>query len=282
MRRARVALLLTILATSAAFAQSVPSIRSDAFTYSEGGSRSLKLHVFRRNDAVEGLRPAILIFHGGGWAYGDAEWAFPRAKHFAERGFAAIAVEYRLSDQKSVTPLDAVSDAKNAVRWTRENADRLRIDPARVAAYGWSAGAHLAISSAIFDSSETKLSTPNALILISPAVSLAKDGWFRRLLLGRAAVDDLDPSIHVRKDLPPTLILQGDVDTVTPLPGVRDFCERSRSLGNTCELEVYEGVGHLFTPAGIPDDGDPRPDSKTQTAAFARVDAFLSKLGFTK
>lgn len=283
MKRLAVSLCLTALLTGEALAQDVPAIVSEAYTFAVVDSRSLKAHVFRRSDPAENSRtPGILIFHGGGWAYGAAEWSFPRAKHFAERGLVAIAVEYRLSNHKSVTPIDAVEDAKSAIRWTRENADRLGIDPNRLVAYGWSAGAHLAVASAIFDTSSTRQSTPDALILVSPAVALEKDGWFRRLLLGLVDVADLDPSRHLRKGLPPTLVLQGDVDTVTPLSGVRDFCDRSRALGNTCDLEVYEGFGHLFTPAGVPDDGEPKPDPKTQAAAYARIDKFLSELGYMK
>ena len=92
----------------------------------------------------------------------------------------------------------------------------------------------------------------------------------------------MSPDEHVRGGLPPTLILQGDVDTVTPLVGVSRFCNRMREAGNVCELELYEGYGHLFTPAGVPDSGQPKPDPKITEKAMARTDEFLKSLGFLK
>lgn len=253
----------------------------ESHIYSTVGSTALHAYVFRPDvPPKNGRSPAILIFHGGGWAFGSAEWAFPRARHFAQRGFVAIAVQYRLSDQKLVTPVEAMADASSAIAWARRNADRLGVDPKRIAAYGWSAGAHLAASAAIFDSSPRRGRSPNALILVSPAVSLENEGWFRRLMLGHADVQQVDPSKHVREGLPPTIILQGDVDTVTPLQGVQKFCNRMRDAGNTCELELYKGYGHLFTPAGTADDGDPKPDPRIQAASFVRIDSFLRKLGY--
>ncbi|NHN21625.1 alpha/beta hydrolase, partial [Bacillus amyloliquefaciens] len=82
----------------------------------------------------------------------------------------------------------------------------------------------------------------------------------------------ISPVAHIRKGMPPTLILQGDVDTVTPLAGARLFCERMRADGNRCELHVYEGYGHVFTPAGIRDDGMPEPDPKISADASRRAD----------
>jgi len=120
---------------------------------------------------------------------------------------------------------------------------------------------------------------PNALILVSPAVSVASDTWFQRLLGDRGHARDFSPDEHVRQGLPPTLILQGSSDTVTPLAGVRRFCERLRAAKNACELHVYDGFGHLFTPAGIADDGVPQPDPATASDALARADRFLSSLG---
>lgn len=160
----------------------------------------------------------------GGWVMGEAAWAFPHARHFAERGMIVFAVQYRLSDQDSITPLEAMADAR----------------------------------AAIFDDSLSARAVspvPNAIVMVSPAVSLRSDGWVGR-------------------------ILQGDIDTVTPLAGARRFCERLRALGNRCELHVYEGFGHIFTPAGVRDDGMSQPDPATSKDATRRADLFLEALGY--
>lgn len=254
--------------------------------YAVSGGVELKAYVFSEEKAsARQPRSAIVLFHGGGWTVGEPQWAFPRAKHFAERGMVAVAAQYRLSDEKEITPLEAMADARAVIRWMRTHADSLGIDPARIAAYGWSAGAHLAVSAAIFDESvsdETVSAAPNALVLVSPAVSLVSDRWVQRLLGSRGNARDISPDEHVRKGLPPTLILQGSDDTVTPLSGVKRFCERLRTAGNDCELHVYQGFGHLFTPAGVPDDGMPKPDPAVSADASARADQFLTSLGFLK
>jgi acetyl esterase/lipase len=255
------------------------------YVYAQPGGTQLIAYVFSPDDSSATKRSAIVLFHGGGWAMGEPAWAFSRAKHFAERGMVAVAAQYRLSDQKEITPHEAMSDARAVFRWVRTHADSLGIDPKRVAAYGWSAGAHLAASAAIFDtgaSSDTVSAIPDALVLVSPAVSVEKDGWLRRLLLGRGSTRDISPDEHVRKGLPPTLILQGNMDTVTPLAGAQQFCERMRAAGNVCELHVYEGFGHLFTPAGIPDDGMPQPDPAISADATRRAERFLESLGLLK
>ena len=70
------------------------------------------------------------------------------------------------------------------------------------------------------DSAPGVHSSPDALVLVSPAVALESGGWAQRLLGERARVKEISPDEHVRGGLPPTLVLQGDVDTVTPLGGV--------------------------------------------------------------
>jgi acetyl esterase len=255
-----------------------------AHLYAKTPGGGLKAFVFSpRAQAGHHRRAAIVLFHGGGWSMGEPEWAFSRARHFAERGMIAVAAQYRLSDQDSVTPIEAMADARAVIQWMRAQADSLDIDPGRIAAYGWSAGGHLAVCAATFDDSSAAgnvSSAPNALVLVSPAVSVGSDGWFQRLLGKRADARDFTPDEHVRKGMPPTLILQGSIDTVTPLAGAKCFCDRMRAADNVCELQVYEDVGHLFTPKGIPDDGWPQPDPQTAKAAAAKADEFLISIGF--
>src|SRR4030042_4166252 len=194
------------------------------YVYSKHEDNSLKAYVFfPQEEEIKKTRSPIVIFHGGGWSIGEPSWAFGRAQHFAGLGMVALAAQYRLSDQKNITPLEAMADAREVIKWMRSHADSLRIDPNKIVAYGWSAGAHLAASAAL---SDELLSTPNALILVSPAVSLGKDSWFKKLLLNRTEVSSVSPDENVRNGLPPTLILQGRNDTVTPLPGVQNFANR--------------------------------------------------------
>lgn len=250
--------------------------------YASPGGIDLKAYLFAPEDGAGRPRSAVLVFHGGGWSMGSADWSFPKARHYASRGVVGIAVQYRISDEKDVTPLEAMADAREAVRWTRRNASDLGIDPDRIAAFGWSAGAHLAACAAIFDTSSTDTvsCSPDALILSSPAVSLAGDGYVQRLLGSRARAEEISPAAHVRPGMPPTFILQGRTDTVTPLAGTLRFHEAMIKASNTCSLHVFNGVGHLFTPSDEPDDGWPNSDPETSAEANRLADAFLVSLGF--
>ncbi len=284
---ALIAGVIFLLCALLVFAQDRTSVIGPvAQVYATIDSMALKAYVFRPSQAPrEQPLPAMVVFHGGGWYSGEPSWAFGRAEHFAGLGMVAVAAQYRLSNQSTITPLEAMADARAVIRWMRANADSLGINPSLVAAYGSSAGAHLAVSAAIFDDSAAhgKISAaPNALILVSPAVDLENDKWPQKLLGSRAQVSSISPAAHVRKGLPPSLILQGDVDTVTPLAGAQLFCDRMRAAGNKCDLQVYRGVGHLFTPAGIRDDEWPQPDPKALAEAMKEADAFLAALGFIK
>ncbi|WP_202845215.1 alpha/beta hydrolase [Luteimonas saliphila] len=193
-------------------------------------------------------RPAVVLFHGGGWSEGEASWMDAIAKQYATLGFVAVSVEYRLS-RDGVTPFDAVADARNAIRWVRRNAARFAIDPEKVVALGTSAGAHLAASTTVFseDSAGSHSSVPNALILRSPAVSVESSQWFQKLTGGSAQAAAISPTLHVRAGLPPMLLLQGAEDNITLASDARTFCERMHKQGNVCQLKIYPEVGHLFT-----------------------------------
>ncbi len=259
------------------------SSNPDIRVYKTVGDAKLTAHVFHPiPSSSEKLSPAILLFHGGGWVAGSPEWVYQAAQRYAQYGAVAIAVEYRLCDQKSVTPLDSLADARDVLRWTRNNAADLGIDPSRIAAYGVSAGGQLAAALATIDDTKQHgtLAPPMALVMISPAVSVIHDDWFQRILLDKAPVADLSPDEHITKRLPPTLIFHGAADTLVPIAGVRRYCERAKQQGSDCTIVEYPSVGHLFTRKLDSQESDFDPDPTDVADSQAKGDAFLAKQGF--
>lgn len=267
--RTALAGLLWLFAVSAS-AQTELAPRIERISSADGAI--IAAHVFDAG-ARSALRGAVVLLHGGGWVAGDATWMYPRARRFAERGMLTVSVEYRLGN-----PRLATADARSTIRWLRDNAATLHIDPDRIAAYGVSAGGQIAVSTA---QSEDGRARPNAIVLVSPALDLERDGWFARLA-GEEAARELSPLSNVRAGLPPTLMLQGDVDTETPLPGAQRFCAAMSSNGDLCVLKIYQGFGHLFTPAGINDRETPQPDEAISAQAATLAEGFLVNLGYAQ
>lgn len=86
--------------------------------------------------------PVVVWVHGGGWQSGDKDLrgAHPALRQ-RDRGYAVVSVEYRLSSE-AIFPAQ-IQDCKAAIRWLRQNAAAYGLDPARIAAWGSSAGGHL-------------------------------------------------------------------------------------------------------------------------------------------
>jgi len=260
-----------------------PASEPVAQVYETVDGRDLKLYVFAPGQTGGGPRAVLVAFHGGGWNAGDAEWTFSQAQRFAKLGMVGISVEYRLSDGKKVTPLEAVADARESIRWIRRHAAELGIDPNRVAVFGVSAGGHLAVAAAMADDSVSKQefsSVPNALLLYSPALDLGADRYFQKLLGARADAKKISPDENVRAGFPPAIIFNGDADTMTPVTGAQRFCDRMKQAGNRCELHVYKGLGHLLTPADADPNGPPAADPKARADAYRNADEFLISLGY--
>ena len=276
-------MLLMIGSTVAAQDAGTPILE----TFASHGAK-VGVRVLSPPRADDSPRSAIVLFHGGGWNEGEASWMDGIAAQYAGLGMVAISVDYRLS-RDGTTPFDAVADARNAIRWVRQEAARLGVDPDKVAALGTSAGAHLAASAAIFDEpwGSDYSSVPNALVLRSPAISVATSTWFQKLSGGVPQAAALSPTLHIRAGLPPMLLLQGEQDNVTPAADAREFCKRMQARGNTCELKLYPEVGHLFTrnlaSQEIPDyeaiDRSVSKDASEAGVAFLREHGFIADAG---
>ena len=97
------------------------------------------------NFGSEGLRPAIVIIHGGGWSAGSKSDPVYRnlLMDYALQGYVTVSVEYRFTQE---APFPAcIQDVKCAVRWLKAHAKELRVDTERIGVTGHSAGAHLSL-----------------------------------------------------------------------------------------------------------------------------------------
>ncbi len=93
--------------------------------------------------------PALVAVHGGGWQQGVRSAFQYWGPYLAARGYALLAISYRLAKKGTKTFPQAVHDVVAAVRFLRANAAEFRVDPARIGLFGASAGAHLASLAAL-------------------------------------------------------------------------------------------------------------------------------------
>lgn len=120
------------------------TISVEDIEYCRHGERSMVLRLFRPEGA--GPFPVVLDLHGGAWNKGSIDDCTARGEHFAERGLAAAALDFRHAADGYPSSL---IDINFAVRWLKANAADLRLDPARVAITGQSSGGHLAMLAAM-------------------------------------------------------------------------------------------------------------------------------------
>lgn len=187
--------------------------------------------------------PAIVYFFGGGWVTGDVEYQIPHAAWFRDKGIIAITADYRIKSKHGTTPMEAISDAKSAVRFVRIHAKELGIDPNRIIVGGGSAGGHLAVCTMIEGGDEMSedlrvSSEANALVLHNPVLGEGFGQDFFKLHPG------FSPMNKVKSGWPPTVISCGTKDKTTPFSGAEKFTQLMKNAGNICMLIPVKDADH--------------------------------------
>ncbi len=147
----RIVMVVALAVLAAAIWVYTGMVRSPDFAdvaYGQG-SPSQRLDIYLPHGA--GPFPVIVFAHGGAFAFGDKRPTFHGFRNDVEAmniaGFALVSINYRMSGEARFPA--AVQDMKSAVRYLRANAARYRLDPARVALWGQSAGANVALDAGI-------------------------------------------------------------------------------------------------------------------------------------
>jgi acetyl esterase len=120
------------------------------------------------NLAADGTRPAIVYYHGGGWVIGSLNVYEPSAKALADRtGAIVFSVDYRLASETMNKFPAAHEDAYAAYKYVRDNAATLKVNPAKIAVAGESAGGNMAVGVCIL-ARERGLALPVHELLVYP------------------------------------------------------------------------------------------------------------------
>ena len=301
MTRILIACLMGIANLASLSAQDVaasPDAISQSHVYKRVGDVSLELTVYRRRTAQpQPPQPAIVFFFGGGWRSGSTKQFEPHAGYLASRGMVAVTADYRVASRHNVKADACVEDAKSAVRWLRQHAAQLNIDPQRICAAGGSAGGHIACCTATIagldasDEDAAISSRPDALALFNPALMIAplEDFAFdfpeEKLadIASRTGVPprDISPIHHVKANLPATIIFHGKADSTVPYATVAEYQRRAVAAGNRCELHGYADAPHGFfnAPKGNNAARRDRSDQWYRRTVF-QLDVFLTSLGW--
>lgn len=217
---------------------------------------TLALDIYRPEQGSR--RAAVILLHGGAWLEGDRRAMAPYAQQLAALGFTGVAAQYRLAPQ-AIWPAQLI-DVRAAFNRVVEAADRLDIDPARIAFQGFSAGGQLALMAASAALPAHPLhARPGAVVaLFAPPElrlpPLAAGPNPPRLLLGpdagEADARGASPLAQIAAGFPPTLLINGTADPLVTHDDALALFARFTAVGVPVDLQLYAGQTHEF--AGLP------------------------------
>jgi triacylglycerol lipase len=193
---------------------------------------------------------------------------FFHGRYLASRGYVALAIDYRLAPEH---PHPAqMQDCRAALRWLWEHRDKYEIDTNRLAAYGYSAGGHLALLLGTADPDQTgeldgvareggpKGSTAHERVRAvvaggAPCDLLTYPVEDRGLVFflgqprstSRERYRRASPMYAVTRDDAATFLYHGDNDALVPVENSQSMAQRLRDAGVRVEHVVLADRNHI-------------------------------------
>lgn len=204
----------------------------------------------------------VVICPGGGYgilAY-DHEGT-KIAQWFNERGMTVVVLKYRLpeDDLFENSKIRPLQDAQTAIRYVRQNADKLGVSKNNIGIMGFSAGGHLAATaSTLFNGQlkdlpkEATSARPDFSILIYPVISMddkvTHTGSKENLIGKKPTLEDqnlFSPDKQVSTETPPTFLLSTTDDFVVPENSILYYlaCKENKV---PVEMHIFERGGHGY------------------------------------
>lgn len=217
---------------------------------------TLQLEVFLP-PVGKGNGAAIVLCPGGGYIrHVTTREGYPVAEWLSQNGIACIILEYRLPKLRHPVPL---LDAQRALRLTRANATRWRIDPQRTGILGFSAGGHVASTATTHfdlghadaaDPVEHQSCRPSFAWLVYPVVTMGQNTHTgsRKELLGENPPSELvslySNEQRVTADTPPVFLAHAIDDKPVPVENSRHFVQAMKAHQRPAHLLELPTGGH--------------------------------------
>jgi acetyl esterase/lipase len=254
--------------------------------YQTVNEKKLTLDIYKNKKS--GLRPILLVIHGGGWIKGEKEDELFFKPYF-DWGFSVVNIDYRLAST-ALAPA-AVEDSLCALNWVTNNATKYNFDTKKIVLTGFSAGGHLSLTTGMMpDVTKFNQNCPET----KPTKVAAIVNWsgitdVNDLLMGRnkkyfavqwfgnqyspreiEIAKNVSPINFVRSNIPPILTIHGEKDTFVPYSHAIRLHQALRQAGT---------INQLFTVKGAEHGGF----SKVQKRQiYATIKVFLSKRNIIK
>jgi acetyl esterase/lipase len=229
-------------------------------------------------------KPTLLFLHGGGWSSGDKISRSLFLMPYISKGWCVVTADYRLIDKTTLPRM--IGDARAALNWVYDNADKYKFDTAKIVVSGESAGGHLALmtgfldSDAAFEEGSRKINRSLKVAGIInwfgvPDLVRASKGWdpaaYKRAVGPVSNPDSLlrlcSPVTYITPGSPPVFTIHGDQDKAAPYeqaPLLRDMLNKA---GVKNELFTVKGKKHgNFDPADM-------------TAIYKELWKFMDEIG---
>ncbi len=242
--------------------RNIPKSRAPTTPFASYDGTEISARWYEPADRTPG--PAVVYFHGGGMIMGSvAGYDHLVAGYVVDSGLPFLSVDYRVApEHPHPTP---VEDCFAGLQWLVARADRLRVDPARVAVMGDSGGGGLAAGVVLLARDRGVPVAQQVLVYpmlddrttvpdpeMAPFAAWSYDdnytGW--HALLGNAVGTDAVPASAAParandvSGLPPTYIDTGDLDIFRDES--IEYARRILATGTNVELHVHPGCPHGF------------------------------------
>jgi acetyl esterase/lipase len=260
------------------FGKGKPILFDANIVFGKGGNTDLRLDMARPasggsvapgtefpvGPAGAGPFPAIICLHSGGWVGGDRKQMKGTIEALARRGYVAVSPDYRLAP-KDRFPAQ-IEDCKAVVRWLRANAEKYCINPQRIGAFGFSAGAHLACLLGVTSKDDglegesgnaEQSSAVQAVVSFFGPTDFTQPDWSKEVrqrhlepFLGGPAEAKADvyhrasPMTYVSKNAPPFLFVHGTADDIVPIQQSERMVEKLQQAGVSARLIAVQEEGH--------------------------------------